>query len=78
MAKVIYYETGCQQKRPLFSFEGMTREAAERVIAEKKPFKDYELVTIGEIGKRQVRLSEAHNGQWFIYPYQELITGEYM
>ena len=78
MANVIYYETGAQQKCPLFSYEGLSREEAERVIAEKKGFKKYELVTIDEIGKRQVRLSEWRNGQWFIYPYQELMTGEYL
>ena len=76
--KVIYYETGGQQRVPLFSYEGISYEEAERVINEKMPqFKNYELVEPEIIERKREKLNGWRQSQWFIYPYMELISGKH-
>lgn len=74
--KVIYYETGCQQQLPLFSYEGMTFAEAEEIVIQKTPFRHFELVTPDVIQKKCQDLRDYRQSQWYISPYKELITGD--
>ncbi|MBR5728856.1 MAG: hypothetical protein IKX61_01425 [Prevotella sp.] len=76
--KVIYYETGCQQRNPLFSYEGCDYETAEKIVREKTTFKKFELVSIPELQKKREELKGWRQPQWYIIPDKELVTGEYL
>lgn len=77
MTRVIYYETGCQQRLPLFSYEGMSRQEAEKVVREKTTFRRFELCTAEELKKKKEQIKSVRNVQWYIIRDRELITNTY-
>lgn len=75
--KVIYYETGCQQRQPLFSYDGCDYETAAKIVREKTSFRKFELVTPEELQRKKETLKGWHQSQWYILPDRELVSGEY-
>lgn len=76
--KIIYFETGCNERLPLFSYSGCTKLQAENIIREKTSFKHFNVVTPEEIKEKQRQIRPVNNPQWFIYAYQDLVSGDYL
>ena len=74
---IIYYETGCNERLPLFSYSGCTKIQAESFIREKTTFTHFNVVSPEEIKEKQQKIRGV-NPQWYIYPYQDVVSGDYL
>lgn len=77
MVHVYYYETGVQQRMPLYGYEGGTFEEADAYLKEKLGHRKYirhgfyQLVSLDKIREMKKRIGD-QNPQWYILFVQEI------
>ena len=64
--RIIFYETGPQQRLPLFSYEGISYEDALKVIQSKFDFNKVELVSPEEIKRKRDQIRSWSGSGWYI------------
>ena len=78
MLHVYQYETGCQQRKPLYGYEGGTFEEADAYLKEKLGHRKYiksgfyQLVTLDKIREMRERIGDQNPHQWYILFVQEI------
>jgi hypothetical protein len=71
MVRVYYYETGSQQRLPLYAYDGGTFEEADALLHQKRGHRldikkgHYQLVTLDKIKEMKERIA-GHSDQWYI------------
>lgn len=77
MIHVYQYETGCQQRKPLYGYEGGTFAEADAYLKEKRGHFNYiksgfyQLVTLDKIREMKEWIGN-QNPQWYIIFVQEI------